>query len=228
MIRRVIVLEATSQPAASSRLWLWTGADQVTGEERPPHVAGPPRPVPGSRAPRGPRHERWPWATLVLLVVLAGLVLAAGMLPPATGAAETTTFEVVAHGESAVVFARQLEVGATFRLEHTHSVTRRPVVETFSVQDESTLAIEELWFDEPGPNLPAGSEPSGEGHTTFLREDGAFRVLHHGAAIGSLPLMVGGPSVDHTVVFADGERLRLLDVVRRGERVELAVGGARR
>jgi hypothetical protein len=166
----------------------------------------------------------------VLLVVAAMVVVAGARLAsdPGATATVTTTFEVYAHGEGRAAFARDVAVGETFRLEHTHSVTRRPVVETFSVQDETTIAIEELWFDEPGPNLPAGPEPSGEGSTTFLREDGAFRVLHHGHAIGSLPLMVGSQDVDHQVVFEDGQRLRLLDVVRRGERVELAVGGARR
>ncbi len=165
---------------------------------------------------------------MALLMLLAVVGIGAWQVFPPGGAPATTTLELVAHGRDEVVDTREIEVGASFRLEHTHSVTRRLVVETFSVKDPTTLAIDELWFDEPGPNLPSGPEPSGDGHTTFLQEDGAFRVLHHGAAIGSLPLMVGGPAVDHTLVFADGERLRLLDVVRRGERVELAVGGTRR
>ena len=164
-----------------------------------------------------------PRATLALLAAAALAGLGAWILSPG-GSTETTSLRVWAHGEGEVVFSRDLDVGDTFRLEHTHSVTRRPVIETFSVQDRSTIAIEELRFDEPGPNLPAGPEPLGDGMTTFLHEDGAFRVLHHGHPIGTLPLMVGGPDVDHRVVFADGQRVRLLDVVRRGERVELSVG----
>ncbi len=167
-----------------------------------------------------------PRTTLLLVVALAGLGVMSWYTSSSPGAATgATTFEVFAHGEDEVAYARELVVGERFRLEHTHSVTRRPVIETFSVQDASTIAIEQLWFDEPGPNLPAGSEPLGDGRTTFLQEDGAFRVLPHGYPIGSLPLMVGGPGVDHTLVFADHERVRLLDVVRRGERVEMMVGG---
>jgi hypothetical protein len=200
-------------------------------EVMPESPARPLRRRPRGRPPR-PRVTLLLVVTAVVAVVAVVAGLAGGDVRPGSGpvatASPATTFEVYAHGEGQVAFARELAVGETFRLEHTHSVTRRPVVETFSVQDETTIAIEELWFDEPGPNLPAGPEPSGEGSTTFLREDGAFRVLHHGHAIGSLPLMVGSQDVDHQVVFEDGQRLRLLDVVRRGERVELAVGGARR
>ena len=171
----------------------------------------------------GPRlaGRRWLAAALVLAVVVTVAVwaLIAAMTP------ETTRLVVWDHGEDEAAFAREMAVGETFRLEHTHSVTRRTVVETFSVQDEETLAIEQLWFDEQGPNLPAGPEPLGDGTTTFLQEDGAFRVLHHGHPIGTLPLMVGGPDVDHTLVFSDDQRVALLEVVRRGERVEVMVGG---
>jgi hypothetical protein len=162
---------------------------------------------------------------LLVTVLLTGAVAAWATSSPA--GPDRTTFEVFAHGTDDVAFARDLEVGETFRLEHTHSVTRRKVVETFSVQDATTIAIEELWFDEPGPNLPAGAEPLGDGMTTFTQENGAFRVQHHGHPIETLPLMVGGPDVDHVVVFADGQRVRLLDIVRRGERVELTLGRQR-
>lgn len=190
--------------------------------------AAPPRPEAGpgrAPVPAGPGRARH----TLLIAVLAGVALALGLggwhATGASGGGQATSFEVWDHGRGEVAFARELEVGDRFRLEHTHSVTRRPVVETFSVGDASTIALEELWFDEPGPNLPAGADAVGHAGATFLHEDGAFRVLHHGHPIGSLPLMVGGVGVDHQLVFEDGQRVRLLDVVRRGERVELTVGG---
>ena len=121
-----------------------------------------------------------------------------------------------------VVYERSIEVGDTFVLEHTHSVTKRLVVETFSVADTETIAIEELWFDEFGPNLPAGAEVF-DHDVTFLHEDGAYRVLHHGFEIGLIPLRVGSPDVDHVLIFADQERVRLLDIARRGAWVDLVV-----
>lgn len=125
-----------------------------------------------------------------------------------------------------VVYARSVEIGESFQLEHTHSVTERPVVETFAVGDDTELLLREMWFDDFGPNLPAGPEQL-DGHpVTFRHDDGAYRVRHHDAPIGTLPLRVGSPEVDHTVVFSDGRRLRLLDVARRGAYVELAVSGS--
>ena len=203
-----------------------TRRDAVGGAQ-PGSLAVRPRRSSGSAGERssGPRlvGRRWLAAAVVsaILVTVVVWALIAAMTPT------TARLVVWDHGEEEVAFARELAVGETFRLEHTHSVTRRTVVETFSVQDEVTIAIEELWFDEPGPNLPAGPEPLGDGTTTFLQEDGAFRVLHHGHPIGTLPLMVGGPDVDHTLVFPDGQQVHLLDVVRRGERVEVMVGDRR-
>jgi hypothetical protein len=153
------------------------------------------------------------------LAVGVGTVVWAGT----TGAPETS-LTLVDHDTGDVVFERRVEVGETFELRHTHSVTRREVVETFSVLDVATLAIEELLFDEHGPNLPAGPQHVGE-HATYETDGELVRVRHHGHAIGTLPLMVGSESVDHTVIFEDGSRLRLLDEVRRGSRVELRLGG---
>jgi hypothetical protein len=91
----------------------------------------------------------------------------------------------------------------------------------------ATIALAELWFDQHGPNLPVGPEQIGDRMTTFLREDDGYRVLHHDRPLGTVPLMVGSPAVDHVLVFADGQRLRLLDVTRAGARVEISVGSGR-
>jgi hypothetical protein len=125
-------------------------------------------------------------------------------------------------GPGEVVYERAVEPGETFVLEHTHSVTRRLVRETFSVLDEETIALEELLFDEFGPNLPAGPEVFDHA-VTWVHEDGAYRVLHHGHPIGVVPLRVGSAEVDHTLTFADGDRVRLLGIAPRGAWVDLII-----
>lgn len=177
----------------------------------------------------GRRRTRWrgaPVRAVTAVLAVAALAVTAWLAAPAPAADGTSTLAVVDHGTGSVVFERDMEVGETFELRHTHSVTRREVVETFSVADETTLAIEELVFDAHGPNLPAGPEHVGP-HVTYETDGDVVRVRHHTQPIGTLPLMVGSAAVDHTVIFADGERLRLLDVVRRGSRVELTVGDER-
>ncbi|RNL86254.1 DUF1850 domain-containing protein [Halostreptopolyspora alba] len=110
-------------------------------------------------------------------------------------------------------------------MEHTHSVTKRPVDEVFSVGDGGIL-MQELRFDEFGANLPAGPQRIGDTTTTFLHENGEFRVLHHGRPLGTVPLRVGGPKVDHVLTLPGGTRVRLLDLAPRGTFVELGVRGA--
>ncbi len=151
-------------------------------------------------------------------MALTGAVVGSSLRP-----ADRVWFEVYDHGESSVVYERPVELGEVFRLEHTHSVTRRPVVEVFAVDAEPQIVLEELRFDEFGPNLPAGPESYGDRRTTFLHEDGAYRVLHHSYPIGTVAIRVGSEAVDHMLIFSDDERVRLLDLVRRGEHVEFAV-----
>jgi hypothetical protein len=85
--------------------------------------------------------------------------------------------------------------------------------------------MEELWFDEFGPNLPAGPEQIGSVTTTFHREADGFRVVHHGRLLPTVPLRVGSASVDHVLTFIDGADLRLLEIARAGAYVELRVTG---
>ncbi len=156
-------------------------------------------------------------ATAAALVIVSG-----GWLLGSAGGSASTTFEVFDHRDGAVVYERELPVGSELVLEHVHSVTGRPVQERFGVGDASTLTLEQLTFDEFGPNLPAGPAHVPD-HASFHDDGGTYRVEHHGFEIGAVPLMVGGDRVDHRLQFEDGERLRLLDVVRSGSRVELRV-----
>ncbi|HEX6232214.1 MAG TPA: DUF1850 domain-containing protein [Jiangellaceae bacterium] len=164
-------------------------------------------------------------SVIAVAAAVAVLVATAAIAVTWRGAAEMR-FAVVDRGDGKgagdLVYERAVEPGETFVLEHTHSVTRRLVRETFSVLDGETIALEELWFDEFGPNLPAGPEVF-DHDVTWLREDGAFRVLHHRHPIGVVPLRVGSATVDHTLTFADGQRVRLLDIAPRGAWVDLIV-----
>jgi hypothetical protein len=158
-------------------------------------------------------------AALIVTVAVAGVLLANALTSDGG-----SHFEVRDQQTGEVYYSRPIEIDETFELEHTHSVTRRLVVETFSALDGETVAIEEMRFDQNGPNLPTGPEPLGDGETTFIYEDdGSYRVIHHSFPLGTVPLLIGSESVDHTLTFADGDRLRLLDIAERGTAVELIV-----
>lgn len=158
-------------------------------------------------------------ASVAAAALATATVVTVALLVPGD---RTPQLEIHDHSGDTVTRVRSVEVGETFALVHTHSVTGRPVVETFSVLDAETVAIESLVFDEHGPNLPAGPAHVGE-HATYTTDGRVVRVDHHGHPIGSLPLVIGSDGVNHRVIFSDGQRLRLLDVAERGSRVEIVV-----
>lgn len=165
--------------------------------------------------PRRRGHHR---TTCVLLVLAAALLGASG-----DAGTYEARFVVVESTTGAIALSRSAHDGQRVRLEHTHSVTKRPVTTVFSLNSTSGLAIQEMRFDTFGANLPVGPERIGEETTTFLREEDGYRVLHHNRPLGVVRLMVGGPGVDHTVTLPGGERVRLLDLVTSGTSVTLAV-----
>ncbi|MDS1271675.1 DUF1850 domain-containing protein [Lipingzhangella sp. LS1_29] len=157
---------------------------------------------------------------LATALLLAGALVLTGDAP-----AWRMHIAVVDHDTSVTLWSEPVEVGERIRLEHTHSVHGRPVVEVFSVSDGDGLALEEMRFDATGANLPSRPEQIGDVTTTFVNDGDQFRVVHHGRILGTVPLRVGGPMVDHTVTTADGVRVRFLDLAPRGTHVELRVQG---
>jgi hypothetical protein len=182
--------------------------------------------TPGATSQRAPRRLTTPRvAVAAALLVVPVLLVAAATLwlgGPSGAMGDGLRLEVLDHERQRVVHSRTMQPGERFELRHHHSVTTRLVVETFSVS-ASGVAIEELWFDEPGPNLPVGPEEIGGVNTTFLFEDGAFRVLHHGRLLPTLPLRVGASGVNHVLAFSDGTRVEMLDLTAPGTFVEVQV-----
>ena len=166
---------------------------------------------------RAPWRGRRGWL-LLGVAALAGLLLLLGLR---TGTEPTLVLRDADTG--AELHRRVVAVGERVELRHTHSVTRRPVVETFGVDDSPGLTLEGMVFDHPGPNLPTGPERFGDRMTTFTAVDGVYRVDHHGYPIGRVTIRVGTPAVDHTLAFADGATLRFLDLMRAGGGIELEV-----
>ncbi|MCA1960923.1 MAG: DUF1850 domain-containing protein [Desulfomonile sp.] len=48
--------------------------------------------------------------------------------------------------------------GAELRLTWIHTVSRRPVAETFTIDQDGSICLREMAFDHEGPNLPSGPE----------------------------------------------------------------------
>ncbi|MEN1761197.1 DUF1850 domain-containing protein [Anoxynatronum sibiricum] len=90
-----------------------------------------------------------------------------------------------------------IEKGETFTIIWTHSVTRQPVTEVYRLNDDLTIGIEEMLFNEHGPNLPSGPE----GSTLWEIKNGMFRVYNYDMVFEALPVRIGQMVADHTLVI---------------------------
>ncbi|SFR05687.1 DUF1850 domain-containing protein [Desulfoscipio geothermicus] len=132
-------------------------------------------------------------------------------------------FEVKEHFSGEVLFRKPVKVGTVFTLEYVHSVTKQPVYEDYKIEDKRILSMVEMRYDSFGANLPVGPEKMAEETTGFIVEDGYYKVLYENRKFAKVPLRVGQVVADHTLVFKDGSKLRLLDVAEGGAFVEFYV-----
>jgi hypothetical protein len=85
-----------------------------------------------------------------------------------------------------LLWAVPAPAGTAFTLTWTHTVTRRPIIETYTVEPDRRLCIREMVYDQFGPNLPAGPE---EG-TTWRIEGNAAHVTGYNLCLEQLNLGV--------------------------------------
>ncbi|MCW4353825.1 DUF1850 domain-containing protein [Hoyosella sp. YIM 151337] len=176
-----------------------------------PHVANP-RKQRGVRKLRTPRCSR---ATVLAVVLATGCVQ------------HTDALEFqIADAQGVVLYSYPIEPGELVTMEHVHSVHKRPVREVFSVSPDGQLTMEEMIFDRMGANLPFGPETVNGVTTTFIEEDGHYRVVHHSRPLGVVELITGGPAVNHILTMPDGTVVRLLDLTRPQARVALRTHGS--
>lgn len=89
--------------------------------------------------------------------------------------------------------------GETFALLWTHSVTRQPVKEVYQINEDLTIGIVEMLFNEHGPNLPSAPE----GSTQWEIKDGMFRVYNYDLVFEELPVRIGQVVADHTFYYQE-------------------------
>nr|WP_255429737.1 DUF1850 domain-containing protein [Streptomonospora sp. PA3] len=156
-------------------------------------------------------------------VLAAGLVGAAAAGAPPAGRRLRLVITDAERGR--VVVSQPVAVGEHLTLRYTHSVSKRPVEEEFSIAAPGRLAMEEMRFDTFGANLPVGPEHIGATTTTFLRGKDGYRVLHHGRVLGEVQLMVNSRRSGQVLLLPGGRRVRLLDVAEYGTRLKWSVEG---
>lgn len=124
-----------------------------------------------------------------LPAVLAGALLLLAFWPGALW------FEITG-ADGALLYARSVRPGERIALSYLHSVTKRPVEETWEVSPRALLILRETAFDTFGAGLPA--EP-GPGERLAL-ERGKIRLTGMRRELPGLRLAVG-QTADHTLRF---------------------------
>ncbi|MDW7671812.1 MAG: DUF1850 domain-containing protein [Bacillota bacterium] len=113
--------------------------------------------------------------------------------------------------EKRLVSQWRAEAGDTFHITWTHSVTNQPVKEVYQINDNLMIGIQEMFFNEHGPNLPFGPE----GGTQWEIRDGMFRVYNYDTVFEALPVRIGQIVADHTLYYQE-HIIALREVSRPG------------
>ncbi len=101
--------------------------------------------------------------------------------------------------DSRLLVQWRTEPGDTFTLLWTHSVTHQPVTEVYQINEDLTIGIVEMLFNEHGPNLPSAPE----GSTRWEIKDGMFRVYNYDIIFDKLPVRIGQVVADHTFFYQE-------------------------
>ncbi|MFZ5648005.1 MAG: DUF1850 domain-containing protein [Bacillota bacterium] len=127
-----------------------------------------------------------------------------------------TVLEVVRGRTGEILYQCPVQVGEEFKLTFIHSVTLRPVEETYRVTSDHKIAIVEMVFDDSGPNLPAYPE----GSTRWIIEKNRWRVVGYDTLLEEISLLVAQHVADHTLLVG-GRKVSLVKTAGPGQYVRI-------
>jgi len=117
-----------------------------------------------------------------------------------------------------VLYETRTNIYDKFTVKWIHSVSKQPVLETYEIQEDLSIKIFEMIFNENGPNLPAGPEQG----TKWEIKDGKFRVYNYSLVFDEVPVRIGQVVADHTLIY-DNIELPLKEISRPGGYVRIKV-----
>ncbi len=89
-------------------------------------------------------------------------------------------------GQRSLVWAFPASAGGIFRFTWVHSVSKRPVLETYVIRADGRLCLKELVFDHEGPGMPSYPEEE----TTWRIDGGKVTVTGYSSCLDRLDLGV--------------------------------------
>ncbi|HYF92669.1 MAG TPA: DUF1850 domain-containing protein [Symbiobacteriaceae bacterium] len=113
-------------------------------------------------------------------------------------------------------WAAPITAGGEFVLRWTHTVTRRPVAETYTVESDGRIRLMRMVFDQYGPNLPSAPEAG----TVWQHGPEGITVTGYTERYERLSLGVG--PIDHRLAVG-GRELNLVTGVGPDRLIRIAV-----
>lgn len=103
-----------------------------------------------------------------------------------------------------------------FSMKWTHSVSLRPVIETYKIENDLNISIYEMIFDSFSANLPASPDYD----TVWEFNDDHIRVYNYDVIFDAVPVVIGKVVANHTLLFRD-KSIPLKDIYRPGGYVKI-------
>ncbi len=111
-------------------------------------------------------------------------IAGAGVLALALSCYPVTALTIRAAGEKGLLRAVPASTGTLFRLTWIHSVSKRPVAETYVVTADAKLCLTEMVFDHQGPGMPSCPEQG----TTWRIKGGKVFVTGYSSCLDRLDI----------------------------------------
>ncbi len=115
-----------------------------------------------------------------------------------------------------VLLQLPIKSGDTFSVKWTHSVSLRPVIETYKIEKNLNISIYEMIFDSFSANLPS----SPDYNTIWEYNEDHIRVYNYDVTFDSLPVVIGKVVANHTLYVRDSV-IPLKDIYKPGGFVKI-------
>jgi len=103
-----------------------------------------------------------------------------------------------------------------FSVKWTHSVSLRPVIETYKVEKDLNISIYEMIFDTFSANLPASPDYD----TIWEYHDDYIRVYNYDVIFDAVPVVIGKVVANHTL-YVNDRIIPLKDIYKPGGFVKI-------
>ena len=152
------------------------------------------------------------------LIIIAIAILIAAMVFLAHGRWPRGQALVLEDGAGRTLYSRPVEMGEVFTTGFTHSLAKSLVEEMYEVTAPDEFRLRETRYADFGAGLPHEETPG----LRMEFGDGRIRLSGYDVKFGEVQIRVGHIA-NHYLLFADGRRVHLADLMRPGGMVRMTL-----